>query len=231
MLGGIFAISLKFSGGQPAKPADKGEQAVMRKSPHLLLVGLVLLSGSARAQRVQNSDISILYGPAAAGSMTIPGSDVKVQRTVGLTSATCYGYQIARPRAGSLWIEGSPVFVLSGRAGATIGGRARTQFTTYTLGLRWMVPVHTRVSLFGALGGGAGTFHYPAIKIKEDAKPFVTSNSTTHGVLQLGAGLDFRLTKMFSLRGEIRDFVSGSGLSGSEGPHHLVPLFGIAFHF
>jgi opacity protein-like surface antigen len=199
------------------------------RSYFLLLVGVTLLAGPVLAQRVQNSDISFLYGPAVAGSSRIPGSDVTLQSAVGLTSATCYGYQIARPRVGSLWIEASPVFVITGRANASIGGRARTQFSSYTLGLRLMVPVHTRLSVFGALGGGAGTFNYPVIE--EGAKPFVTSNSTTHGVLQLGAGIDFRLTQGLSLRGELRDFVSGSGLSGSDGPHHLVPLFGMAFHF
>ena len=54
---------------------------------------------------------------------------------------------------------------------------------------------------------------------------------TTHGVFQFGGGVDLRLTERISIRGEVRDFVTGSGLSGSNGPHHLVPLMGLAMHF
>jgi hypothetical protein len=39
------------------------------------------------------------------------------------------------------------------------------------------------------------------------------------------------LTRLLSLRGEIRDFVTGSGLGGVNGRHHPIIGFGMAAHF
>lgn len=199
------------------------------KYPLLLLASAILLSGAAWAQLVQNIDIYMLAGPASTGSSTIIGSNVTVEGTTGYSSATGYGYQIARTRAGSVWIDFSPVFVLPGLSGATIGGRVYSGFSSFTLGLRFMVPIHARIAIFGTVAGGGGRFNYPVVI--GGAEPRVTSNSTVHGIFQFGGGVDFRLVKRLSIRGELRDFVTGSGLSGSTGPHHVVPLIGVAFHF
>lgn len=195
----------------------------------LSLVGVTLLSGAAWAQRVQNMDIYFLGCPAVTSSSTIPGSNVTVDGTSGLSSATGYGYQIARTTAGSVWIEFSPTFVLPGLSGASIKGSVNNDFTSFTLGLRLMIPLQSRISVYGATGGGAGSFNYPVIG--GGASPSISSNSTVHGILQFGGGIDFRLTQRVSIRGEVRDFVTGSGLSGSVGPHHLVPFLGVALHF
>jgi opacity protein-like surface antigen len=199
------------------------------KYPLLLLVSATLLSSAAWAQRVQNTDIYMLAGPAITSSSTIPGANVTVEATTGYASVTGYGYQIARTRGGSVWIDFSPAFVLPGLSGSTIGGSVNNNFVSFTLGLRFMVPIHSRIAIFGTVAGGGGSFNYPFIEGGTD--PRVSSNSTVHGVFQFGGGVDFRLTKTLSIRGELRDYVTGSGLSGSTGPHHLVPLMGVAFHF
>lgn len=199
------------------------------KYPLLLLVSATLLSGTAWAQRVQNMDIYMLFGPAHTSSSTIPGSDVTVQGGSGHSSATGYGYQIARSSVGSVWVDFSTTFAQPGLSGASIRGRVNNNFSGYTLGLRFMLPIHARFSLLGTVAGGGGSFYYHGIEA--GAEPRVSSNSTMHGTFQFGGGVDFRLTRMFSIRGELRDFVTGSGLNGSLGPHHLVPLIGVALHF
>jgi hypothetical protein len=50
-------------------------------------------------------------------------------------------------------------------------------------------------------------------------------------VLDCGAGADIRLSRTWSIRAEFRDEVTGKGLSGSAGRHHLIPAVGIALHF
>lgn len=100
---------------------------------------------------------------------------------------------------------------------------------TQTLGLRLMVPVAARLSFFGVAGGGDGEFHYAWLL--EGSTPYLLSHSTTHGVFEWGGGVDVRLSKRVSIRGEVRDFVSGQGLSGSNGVHHVVTMVGVAFHF
>ena len=44
-------------------------------------------------------------------------------------------------------------------------------------------------------------------------------------------GGDFRLTRLLSLRGDARDFVTREGLGGVTGRNHSTFQAGIAFHF
>lgn len=92
-----------------------------------------------------------------------------------------------------------------------------------------MLPVAARLAVYGTTGAGVGSFSYPVVS--GDSPLSVSSKPTGHGIFELGGGLDIRLTRGISVRGEMRDLVTGSGLSGSTGHHHLIPLFGIALHF
>ena len=49
--------------------------------------------------------------------------------------------------------------------------------------------------------------------------------------LDFGGGLDFRLTRLVSLRAEARDFVTGRGLGGVEGRNHPIFSFGLGIHW
>ncbi|WP_321472587.1 hypothetical protein [uncultured Paludibaculum sp.] len=199
------------------------------KSRGLLLACAVLLSGPVSAQRVQNKDVSFSYGPLPIKSSTIRGTNVTANGTIGMSSATGYGYQVARTAAGSIWIDVAPIFGLYASGSASVPGRINNGFSSITAGFRLMVPLQSRTSVYGTLGGGVGSFSYPVVS--GDSTQPLTSNSTAHGIFQFGGGLDFRLTRGLSLRGEVRNLVTGAGLSGSSGRHHLVPLIGIAFHF
>ena len=61
--------------------------------------------------------------------------------------------------------------------------------------------------------------------------PEVTSNRETSPAMDFGGGLDFRLTRLLSLRGDFRDFVTRAGLGNSTGRNRWMFLVGIAFHF
>ena len=55
---------------------------------------------------------------------------------------------------------------------------------------------------------------------------------TVAGAIDFGGGLDFRLTRLMSLRAEARDFVvSGKHLGGQDGYNHPIFGFGVGFHF
>ena len=201
----------------------------MTNSSLLPVVTLILLCGTGWAQRVQNMDIYFLAGPTPSSSMAIPGSNATVNKSTRFGDSTGYGYQVGRTSVASIWIDFAPTFVLHGITGASIPGSVDNDFISYVVALRFMLPIQSRISVFGALGGGGGSFAYPAMSVGPTSS--VTSNNTTHGVFQVGGGLDLRLTERISIRGEVRDIVTGSGLSGSTGPHHVVPLIGVAFHF
>ncbi|SPF45302.1 exported hypothetical protein [Candidatus Sulfopaludibacter sp. SbA4] len=190
---------------------------------------LALLPGGAWAQLIQNSDFFFLFGPRSIPSQVVPGTNATVYGATLLGDSVGYGYQVARRSAASLWLEYVPAFAVHGISTASIPGSVDNSFNAFTLGVRIMIPVQSRISVYGALGGGGGWFHYAVVA--SDPSPNVTSNSTAHGVFDFGGGVDFRLSRHWSIRGEVRDFVSGAGLSGSTGVHHLLPVAGVALHF
>ncbi len=179
---------------------------------------------------VQNMDISILFGPSWYRPHTIAGTNVTVSGSTGHTQQINYGYQVLRTPAGSLWVEFYPmVFFSPGTSTASIGGSFNPGGFLMTPGVRYMVPVQSRVSLYAVAGGGSGTFDYPVVAASET--PYVKTNDTWHGVFDFGGGIDIRLTRTFSVRAECRDFVTGKGLDGAPGRHHLAPAIGFAGHF
>jgi hypothetical protein len=196
-------------------------QSMLRKA--CLLAAFLLLAGRTWAQKVQNSDIEFLVSVNAVGAQTV--GDVTVPGATGVTQSFCYGYQIARKSAASLWAELFTVFA-SGRYDPKIVSYA---WWGYLPGLRLMAPVHARVSLFGVAGAGVGSFRPPNLVV--DGKFYPGTGMTWHGVFEVGGGVDLRLTRMLSLRADYRDFITGRGLSSVEGRHHPLILGGIGVHF
>ena len=58
-----------------------------------------------------------------------------------------------------------------------------------------------------------------------------TGNRITTAAFGFGGGIDFRLTRLLSLRAEGRDFLTRSGLGGTNGHSHAFFMAGIGFHF
>jgi hypothetical protein len=187
-------------------------------------------SVAAGAFGAQNFDISLFCDVNRLPAQTIEGTGIALNAH---TSIACFshviGYQVARPSGFGLWIELAPDYHAGGKAYGSIPGSASSAIDVHTLGLRLMVPLQSRISAYAAAGGGGGTFRYPTIL--PGSSPFILSRGTLRGVFDFGAGVDIRLSKRFSIRGDVRDFVTGRGLSGVSGTNHLLPLLGVAFHF
>jgi hypothetical protein len=203
----------------------------MRPTPLPLLL-LALLPAMAAAQglpgRVQNMDISFMAGVSHYGAQNVGGIPVSSSRV------SCelfnYGYQMAHAGAGSLWFEFMPIsFGLSHPTAPTNSEHIDLNLTTFTPGVRYMLPLHRRVSVYGVGGGGFGFFEYPVAT--GGPNPVIQVNSVTHGVIEIGGGIDVRLWHMFSVRAEARDYITGHNLDGIRGPNHILPLFGVAAHF
>jgi opacity protein-like surface antigen len=200
---------------------------------HLLMrcvAAVAICSGVARAQVAgQNFDFSLLWATDGMSSQTVPDSNVRINYSRNFSCCSFeLGYQFARTSAGSLWFEFAYI-EQGGSLNANIPSSGNRDLDAWTVGLRYAIPVTARLSFFGAAGGGDGEFHYPWIL--ESSTPFLLSHSTTHGVFQWGGGVDVRISKRVSIRGEVRDLITGKGLSGSDGIHHLITLVGVGFHF
>ena len=201
----------------------------MRKTLELTWIVLALTM-PARAQIAQNMDISFMVGPASTEPQVLGSSGATVSGATGYSTQFGYGYMVARVSAASLWLELMPMtFSRPANSHASISGSTTLGMWVMSPGVRFMAPVQSRVSVYGVVGGGVGYFRYPYIA--GGSSPYLSSNSTAHGVFSLGGGVDVRVIRTLSIRGEVRDFVSGSGLSGVDGIHHVVPLAGIALHF
>lgn len=172
----------------------------------------------------------MLAGPAPSGARVLGDSGVTVNGHTAMGAAIGYGYQPTRMSAASLWLDFSiGTYVVGGITNANIPGSVNNDIMAYTAGARLMLPLQSRVSAHGLLGGGGGSFEYAVIT--DGANPTISSNSTLHGVLVAGGGIDVRLTRRISIRGEVRDLVTGAGLAGSSGHNHILPLFGVGLHF
>jgi hypothetical protein len=96
-------------------------------------------------------------------------------------------------------------------------------------GLRFLVSFGSRFSLYAVAGGGFGSFDIP--QVQQQPFPQASSTATYRGIFDFGGGVDFRINRAFSIRGEFRDLVTGAGLPGATGRNHPVASPGVAIHF
>src|SRR5581483_779833 len=117
-----------------------------------------LVAGGARAQiagaaaasfGAQNFDLSLLWAIGTAPSQTAPGSNVTIYSSTHFSCCSGeVGYQAVRTSAGNLWVEYAHI-ELGGSLHATIPSSGDRDLEAETLGLRWAVPVTSRLAFFG----------------------------------------------------------------------------------
>lgn len=188
----------------------------------------VAILGSATAA-AQNSDLGLLLGVSVRPSATIsPG---RVESSVSGSGQINYAIQLREAKAGLLYLE-LPLMIADTRR-ALIAGFVSSSTTTtafFTPGVRWHYTIHPRLALYGSLGGGIAVLNGRSDFI---GNGIVSSSSgtTVTGAFGFGAGIDFRLTRLLSLRAEGRDFVTRAGLGGERGHNHAFFTVGVGFHF
>jgi hypothetical protein len=184
-----------------------------------------------RPVHAQNSDFGFLLGVTFPQGEVASGPRSYVRGEVGLTGQFNYAFQ-AIQHAVDLYVE-LPLVIDARDAGLVTPGvvSGSTSVDLYfTPGVRLKFSPESRISLYGAFGGGLASFgEYEAVTTNRTVS--LSSNRITTAALGFGGGLDFRLTRLLSFRIEGRDFVTRSGLGGSGGMHHTVVQLGIAFHF
>jgi opacity protein-like surface antigen len=171
-----------------------------------------------------------MFGPAAGTIQVIGGASGSVDASGQVVFQFNAGHTIHSYSFADLWWEFPTTFVFRGTA--HVGGDVATYSYSSSMGtpgVRLQVPIGSRVTLYGAVGVGYGFFQTDSTSVS----PAISAQSRTnyHGVFDFGGGMDFRLTRRLSLRGEVRDFVTGQGLGGVSGRNHVVAGFGVALHF
>lgn len=189
-----------------------------------LLLMLFCLCASA-----QFMDLYLTSGPSFARTQVLGGTNITIYGSTGYTVALGDAFKVTRDSKVSLWVEAGPLlFTAPSAETATIPGSITLGSDLSLLGVRLMAPPWSRISIFGAAGGGVGT--YSNANLTSDNPPDLKSHNVTHGVFDVGGGLDFRLSRHFSLRLDVRDYVSGRHLGGVNGRNQVLPMLGLALH-
>jgi opacity protein-like surface antigen len=192
---------------------------------------VLLLAMAAGIASAQNSDLGLLIGISGPTHQVVTGTQVRVSSSVGASGQINYAMQLKENDAGRLYLE-LPLLI-GGRAASSVSGfvSSSTQAGIYfTPGVRLNLTLHPRTSFYAVGGAGLASFDENLSLV---GKGVVTNGSEwkTSFAVAFGGGLDFRLTRLISLRGELRDFVSEKGIGLTDGRNHPVFGFGMGFHW
>ncbi len=197
----------------------------------LFQLAFLSFTASGLYAQSQNSDITFLLGPPIGSVEVDTGANGTVSASGQIHLQIGFGHTIHSETVGDLWLETNYIFVLGGDTNVGNGVRASgTAGSLITPGLRFQIPASSRLSLYVAAGGGIGNF----VVSEASTAPyfFAKTHNTIHGAFDFGGGVDFRLSRLVSLRADARDYVlTGRNLAGSSGHHHAFLGFGFALHF
>jgi hypothetical protein len=191
------------------------------------LLFMLLFPVSACGQIWDKLETYFLCGPTFTKTEVIGGSNVTVYGSGGYSSTVGLGYLLARKSAVGIWLEMGIPGASPGNQTASIPGSISLGSAIFTPGLRVVVPVQSRISLFVAAGGGIGDFTNP--DLTSDNPPDLKTHDVAHGVFDFGGGVDIHLWRFLSLRVDVRDYVTGRDLGGVNGRNQFMPQVGVAF--
>jgi hypothetical protein len=202
----------------------------MQMETRLMRTGLLVLFSIAVAPAwAQNSDLGILVGvsPLRAQSSISGGT---ISSSVDGNVQIDYSVQFKQTEAGAFYVELplAVVFHESNVVGPNVVSTNR-DILFFTPGVRWKLWVHSRVSFYAALGGGIASFGTQTSTVGPGVS--TSSRRTTGPALDFGGGVDFRVTRLLSIRCEGRDYVTRSDAGGFSGSHHAAVDVGVGFHF
>ena len=211
-----------------------GKQAVIA----VLAVTMSILGVSASAQDEKN-EVTGMIGRIFISDQGITGPNAPtinpfVRSGNGLTFEANYARRLLA----------TPIFAVSGEVPAAFNLNEKLNSggpvvpTSYkqifvTPSVRLNLFPETAVSPWVSLGGGFGRFSESSNLIYSGTNP---GGSTTSGVLQTGIGLDVKAWRRFSIRGEVRDFWSGTpdlplADTGKTRQHNYFVGGGVVWHF
>jgi hypothetical protein len=204
---------------------------------HLTVGALVAFCIFVERAEAQKNELSGILGRTFVSNQGIPGApsyDPELRFGNGLSFEINYARHVMGGEILSLALE-VPFVVDPVEDLHTAQNVIPKQYSSYfvTPAARLNVFPGTAVSPWVSFGGGFGHFSESSTLLFGGTNPGKTG--TTTGVLQAGLGLDVKIYKNFSLRGEAREFWSGvPQLNVDTGKSRQYNLFaggGIVWHF
>jgi hypothetical protein len=202
----------------------------------VLAMTISLLVASARAQDEKNELTGIL-GRTFISDQGIQGAtffNPFVRSGKGLTFEVNYARRLYGTQVYAISAEVPAVFNLDEdlNSGADVVPSDYQQIFV-TPSARFNLFPQTAFSPWVSFGGGFGHFSESNTLIFGGSNP---GTSSTSGVVQGGLGLDVRLWRHFSIRGQVRDFRSGTpdfplASTGKSRQHNYFLGGGVVWHF
>lgn len=178
----------------------------------------------------QNSDLGLLIGISGRSTFQASGG-ARFSSSYGGHLQLNYAFQFKETPSFRFYVEVPLLLGYQSIATVTpfIYATNGNQFYL-TPGIRVNLPLHSRVSLYGAAGGGVAGFGTQRAVLAGDR--LIASNGFI-GTLagSVGGGVDLRLSRLMSVRAEARDFIAAGGPGSGYGRNHLVYSFGVGFHW
>ncbi|HEX4948482.1 MAG TPA: hypothetical protein VFZ34_17545 [Blastocatellia bacterium] len=206
----------------------------MKNTLLMTLMFLLALAGNSFGQD-QKNEVGLLLGALSTGNReirlpTLSTADIGS----GITYQASYARRLLDAKVASLHVE-----VL---LAATPLQKVRSTNTTIprdyaslflTPGLKVKFLPGWRVSPYVAAGGGYARFAESEFRTND--QPNLGQRGTNRGVFNYGGGVDIRVIRFLSLRGEVRDFVSGNPNFNapflSNRQHNVLTSGGFVLHF
>lgn len=201
----------------------------------LVFLALELLAATFPVQAfAQSNDLTLSLGgiPNQSRSFRSPSAG-SVQISADVSLGANYGHRLLDAEFAAIYGEIQFVALPNRSLTAPTTTVPQNYASLYvTPGLRLKVLPTARLSPWVALGGGYALYEQSA-KLSNGQNS--TSKFLSRGVFDFGGGLDYQLFRLFGLRGEVRDFVSGNlnlnaALSSST-QHNIVASGGISVRF
>lgn len=196
----------------------------------LLLLVTAIIAGPARGQ---NQDLTFSLGGIPGQTRSFRDSAGTAQISADRSFGINYGYRFLGAKIAALYGEIEFVAIPNRSVTAATATVPQSYASLYlTPGLRLKFFPSSRLSPWGAIGGGYGLYQQSA-KLSNGQNE--TDKFVNRGVFDYGGGLDFRLFRFIGLRGEVRDFLSGNPdlnvalNSGTQ--HNIVASGGVILRF
>jgi hypothetical protein len=194
----------------------------------------MILASNARAQK---NEFTAIIGRTIVSDQGVTGalsSDNLLHSGKGLTVEANYGRRLLGLGIAGLTFE-VPFAVNFGEKVHFDSNLVPRDYKSFfvTPSIRANLFPGSGLSPWASVGGGFG--HFMENSTLEFGGPNPGPKGTTTGVLQIGGGIDVKLFRSFSVRGQVRDFYSGVPQlnvdTGKSRQHNLFVGGGIVWHF
>jgi opacity protein-like surface antigen len=201
------------------------------------IIAVVLLFLPAAAisvpARAQNQELTLSLGGIPGQARSFKGSNGTAQISADRSLGVNYGHRLLGAKVATLYGEVEFVALPNRPVTSATAVVPHDYASLYvTPGLRLKFFPNSRLSPWGAIGGGYGLYE-ESTQLSNGQN--TTSKFLNRGVFQYGGGLDYRLFRFIGLRGEVRDFFSGNpnlnNALSSTTQHNVVASGGIVLRF